>query len=394
MADGAQSTEITVARTRSELDDLRDEWLMLPNDSITAHPDYFRAVLDSVEHVTGPFVVALRNGGGVEALLVCRAETISLPCKIGYRTVWAPKVRSLTVVYQGALGNVDDENARTLLGVLREALRAGEADVLRFPHVEVGHPLLRAVSASSGVLQSQHFVQRTICWERTLEGSLDEFLGSLSKSTRQGVVRYQRKLERDFEGRLAIRTFAEPGDFDDFYRDSEIVAKKAWQSGLGVGLGSDAGQRFRVRYGMERGWFRGFVLYVDDKPIAFCHGEGFAGRFRYGIPGYDPEYADYRVGTYVLMKMIEHLCDDETMSVLDFGWGDAEYKRRYGDRQWIEEDATVYATRPRLAWINFVRTAFTGLNTALLAAARSLGGVGWIKKQWRSRLRPRANDAA
>jgi hypothetical protein len=389
-----RSPAIAVARSRDELAALRKEWLELPIDSITAHPDYFAAVLDSTEHVDGPYIVTLRRGGALEALLVCRRERLELSSKIGYQTVWSPRVRSITVVYRGCLGKVDETNAALLLGALREALRSREADVLRFPHLEVGHPLLRAVrAADAGLLARDRFPVTTVCWERSLKGTYEDFLGSLSKSTRSGVVRYQRKLERDFDGRLRVRTFSEPEDFDDFFHDSEAVAERAWQRGLGVGLGSDPGQRLRVRYGLERGWFHGFVLYVDETPVAFCHGERYAGRFRYGIPGYDPAYADYRIGTYVLMKMIEHLCADDEVSVLDFGWGDAEYKRRYGDRQWHEQDATLYAPGLRPAWINLVRTGIMGANAALAAGARSLGRVSWVKKRWRTRLRTRADAA-
>ena len=34
--------------------------------------------------------------------------------------------------------------------------------------------------------------------------------------------------------------------------------------------------------------------------------------------------------------------------LLDFGFGDAEYKRRFGDRSWYEEDVLIYA-KPRAA---------------------------------------------
>ena len=94
----------------------------------------------------------------------------------------------------------------------------------------------------------------------------------------------------------------------------------------------------RATVAAEHGWFRAHMLYLDGAPIAFCGGEGFRRALPLRHPGYDPEYADYRVGNYVLMKLIEDLCEDPELTLLDFGFGDAEYKRRFGDRSWSEED--------------------------------------------------------
>ena len=51
---------------------------------------------------------------------------------------------------------------------------------------------------------------------------------------------------------------------------------------------------------MERGWFRAYVLYLDGEPIAFWQGQAYNGVFSTGVPGFDPAYADLRVGNYVL----------------------------------------------------------------------------------------------
>ena len=84
---------------------------------------------------------------------------------------------------------------------------------------------------------------------------------------------------------------------------------------------------------MERGWFRAYVLYLDDEPVAFWQGQAYNGVFSTGVPGFDPAYADHRVGNYVLFKLIADLCADESIETLDYGFGDAEYKRRFGTPQ-------------------------------------------------------------
>jgi len=377
---------VAAIRTLDELEGLRDEWLPLIASSITTHPDYYRAVIETEPQVEAPYVLTARRDGRLEAMLLARFERIPLPCKLGYRTVYAPTVRSITVIYEGYLGEVDEHGPR-LVSELRSAIDRGVADVLLFRHLNVDHPLHRVAGESAGLLTRQRLGRRTICWERTLPPTYDEFLGSLSKSTRTGLTRYIKKVDRDFDGRLETRAFRSADDLDDYFRDAELVAAKSYQRGLGAGVRDNPRQRRRATVAADHGWFRSYMVYLDGAPIAFCGGEGFKERFRYGIPAYDPEYSGYRIGNYVLMKLVQDLCDDPELTLLDFGFGDAEYKRRFGDRSWHEEDVLTYARRPRPIVINLVRTGLLGVNAAALALGKRTGVLSRIKNWWRSRLR-------
>jgi hypothetical protein len=377
---------VAAIRTLDELEELRDEWLPLIASSITTHPDYYRAVIETEPQVEAPYVLTARRDGRLEAMLLARFERIPLPCKLGYRTVYAPTVRSITVIYEGYLGDVEEHGPR-LVSELRAAIDRGVADVLLFRHLNVDHPLHRVATESGRLLTRQRLGRRMICWERTLPPTYDEFLGSLSKSTRTGLTRYIKKVDRDFDGRLETRRFRDANELDDYFRDAELVAAKSYQRGLGAGVRDDPRQRRRATVAAEHGWFRSYMVYLDGAPIAFCGGEGFKERFRYGIPAYDPEYSGYRIGNYVLMKLVEDLCDDQELTLLDFGFGDAEYKRRFGDRSWQEEDVLIYARRPRPIVINLVRTGLLGVNAAALALGKRTGVLSRVKNWWRSRLR-------
>jgi CelD/BcsL family acetyltransferase involved in cellulose biosynthesis len=137
---------------------------------------------------------------------------------------------------------------------------------------------------------------------------------------------------------------------------------------------------------MEHGWFRGYVLYLDGKPVAFHHGELYGGRFRLGRPGYDPDFASLRVGVYLLLYLIEDLCRDETARVLDYGAGDADYKRRLGTRSWQEDNVIIFAPTVYAASVNLVRTV---LLTVVGLGKRAVGKgelYGRIQRGWRNRL--------
>ena len=110
---------------------VRDAWLRLQGDEIIADPDFFEAsLLDPA--VVRLHVVLLERNGEAEAMLVGRIEELRLPSRVGYRTVYAPAVRSITVVNGGVLGAVDDDAFREVMASLPASLANGEADIAMF----------------------------------------------------------------------------------------------------------------------------------------------------------------------------------------------------------------------------------------------------------------------
>jgi Acetyltransferase (GNAT) domain len=382
--------ELRIVSTRGfdEVAELRGSWEALEGTSITTDFDYFRRVIESEPTMLEPLVLTVARGEDNEAMVAARVERGALPLKLGYKKILEPELRSLTVVYRGFRGSLDEEASEALVDGLTTVLGESDLDAVIFRRLDTLHPLYRAATTRPSFLARQHHTRAALCWERSLPTSFDAFMQSLSKSTRSGVKRYSNKLERDFDGRLRVRRFTETGELDDYFRDADAVAGMSYQRGLGVGVRDEESQRLRAQLSTERGWFRAYVLYVDEQPVAFCGGDAYAGRFYYAIPGYDPSYGEYRVGTYVLMRMIEDLCKDETVTVLDFGYGDAEYKRRFGDRSWHESDVLLFAPRIRPVSINVARTTILTTNDALARVAGSLGVAGKVKNRWRRHAAP------
>ena len=176
------------------------------------------------------------------------------------------------------------------------------------------------------------------------------------------------------------------------FRDAGAVAAKTYQHGLGVAFGDSSLDRALTRLGLERGWLRAYVLYIDDEPVAFWPGAAWNGTFYIGTPGYDPRYTEYGVGKDVLIRLIEDLCSDDSVQRVDDGSGDATYKRKFGTVSWPEADVTLFARRPRAIRINLTRTVLeAGVGVAKKAAARA----GVIEKlRRRSRARVAARDGS
>jgi CelD/BcsL family acetyltransferase involved in cellulose biosynthesis len=226
----------------------------------------------------------------------------------------------------------------------------------------------------------------SVHWELTVPSSLDELLESKSSKLRKDTRYDERRLTKEFGDRMTVDVFREPADLERLFRQISEVSATTYQHGLGVAFGDRALDRALTELAAERGWFRAFVLSIDGVPRAFWHGVAHRGRFNLGTPGYDPAYGRLRIGNYLLLRLLDDVCRDPSVEEFDFGFGDAFYKQRLGDRSKVEEDVLIYAPSLRGARVNVTRTAVlkaAGLARQFAERAPALHG---LKRRWRSRL--------
>jgi hypothetical protein len=386
----ASETTVRVLRTEPELASVREDWLRMKDDQISADPDFFAASLRADPKIVRPHVLALVRAGVVAALLVGRVEKVRLSVRLGYRTLFAPLVYSITVVYGGILGDLEPEAFALLLASLRGSLAAREADVAIFRYLPIDSRYYRIATRETSLFMRQHVAEPETHWELDLPASVDDLLRARSRVTRHSLARSRRKLEREYGERLEIRRFTETADIDAFFEAVEAIAPKTYQHRLGVSFGDTPSHRERMLFCLQRGWYRGYVLYLDGRPVAFEHGALYEGRFRSGRPGYDPDFAHLSVGTYLFLHALEDLCADDAATLVDHGIGDADYKRRFGTRSRLEANLILYAPTFKAARINLARTAL--LKGVL--ATRRLAGHGElahnVRRRWREHLQ-RAN---
>jgi CelD/BcsL family acetyltransferase involved in cellulose biosynthesis len=363
-----------LARSTDELEAVRDAWSAFTWPRVDADLDFLAALVDCSPEAVRPHVAALGD-----AMVVGRIEETRLEARIGYRTVLKPSVRMLTVAHGGLAGvaAVDE--------ILR-ALREGEADVALLPSLRADSALYEAARSRPPRRSRDRAV--TVRTHRRLElpETFDEFVQSRSKSTRQSITRYTKKLERELGDRLSFRVYSRPEELDELFEAVEPVAAQTYQGGLGVALRDDERNRRLVALGLERGWFRNWVLSLDGRPVAFWPGWIYDRTFYIGTPGYKPELSDYRPGQYVLMHVFADLCADPEVDRCDFGPGDSEYKRRFSNEEWDEADVLVFAPTVKGLRVNAGRTTVALADRGLRAVAGKTGLAEPLKRAWRRRL--------
>jgi len=328
--------------------------------------------------VIGPFAVVTFDGDTPVAGLAGRLELRRLETSVGYRVLYAPDVRALQVVDGGIAGD-----AAAVTGELRGALERGEADVVLLPPLELGSESEAAFATLGSALERQPLIAP---WTRRLlklPGSFDEYLASRSHKTRKGIRQEERKLAAAFGERLSIARLDAPADLERLVADADRVAGTTYQRGLGGGFADTPEQRELARIGLEHGWLAGYLLYVDEAPVAYWLCSSYDGTRLLRTGGYDPAYADHRPGIHLLMRVIADACDEPTVELFDFGPGDAPYKQQFANTSRVERNAVIFAPSFRARRINATRTAIL----LPARAARAALDAASLTARLRARLR-------
>jgi hypothetical protein len=79
---------------------------------------------------------------------------------------------------------------------------------------------------------------------------------------------------------------------------------------------------------------------------------------------------------------------------MDFGLGDAEYKRHFGDERWAEEDVLLFARRPRPVVVNLARAGVLEASRAGKATLERSGKLAAARRKWRERLAQRGRQTS
>ena len=324
-----------------------------PRLQLNADPDYFETAIRGRDDAVRPHVLLLERAGEPRALAVGRVEEITLPCKLGYRTVYAPRVRALTVVYDGLLGDPSDEDTEIVFEELGAALARGEADVLRLRNLEVDSPLHRLATRTPSVLTRQHTSTTSVHWELTLPDSLDELLQSKSSSFRKDARYDERRLAKEFGDPPRSRSTATAPTSIGCLASSRTSARRRTSAALGSP--SATGARPRVdQLAAERGC--SVPTCSDRRRAARVRGRRSRIRaLRPGHAGLRPRPWSPGIGTSPDAPARRCL-RGPSVEVFDFGFGDAFYKA-LGDPKKLEEDVLVFASSPRGVRVNLTRTA-------------------------------------
>jgi hypothetical protein len=371
-------------RTFERIAEVRQQW-----DRFQWHPEadpnFFRLIVEHRTEVQGPCVMVVRRDGKVEGLLVGRVDLAKLARYPGFTAAFHPKLRILEVIYGGMLGNWHPEHLAKLLTELKRSLARGDWQAVIFRQLSLQSPLWEQCKAQfPGICRGWGSVQG-LHWTLRLPGSYDDFCRSLESKTRKNLNRHIRRIEEDFS-ELEVRRYDLAADLSAIIDTSQLIFSKTYHKGLEKAW-CDTEMIKKVDLWLRQGAFQAYFLYLQGKPCAYQHILKYRGR-AFGLgTAFDPDYRRYAVGGYIRHKVLEDLCRSGDVSELDFGYGDAEYKREICNHHCKEADLILYGLNWSGLTANAMRTVEIKAVQLLKHALKSGEKFDRLKSAWRESLR-------
>lgn len=161
-----------------------------------------------------------------------------------------------------------------------------------------------------------------------LDQGFDAWFASLSANSRSTLKRKRRKLEDASGGALDVRQYCRPGEVGEFFAHARTVSAETYQEKLlDAGLPADALPEMRAL--AERGAMRGWLLFLDERPIAYLYAPAQGKTLLYAHLGYRADVGHLSPGSVLQLEAMRMLMEEEAFSYFDFTEGDGQHKRQF-----------------------------------------------------------------
>lgn len=250
-------------------------------------------------------------------------------------------------------------------------------------------PLVSAAHTAPGLRWTRAGIQKVtppapLYWVN-LGLPFEEYLRKFSSSTRKHLKRDVARLREANDGETGIREYRDPASMAEFQATARLVSSRTYQERLlGAGF-PDTPEFLAAMIDLaKQDSVRAYVLFHQERPIAFAYCSGQDRYLTYRIIGYDPEYRDYSPGRTLLYLILEKLFAEGRFDAFDFGPGEAVYKASFATD--FIQCSDVYYFRPsmRNACFAVIQSAMASISRQLAAVTAKLG-VKENLKRWMRR---------
>ena len=220
-----------------------------------------------------------------------------------------------------------------------------------------------------------------------LNGSFEAYLGKFNKKTRETMRRKIRLFTRASNGSVEWREFRCAEDMAEFHSLASEVSRKTYQHRL-LRAGIDPSPSFReemVRGAIE-GHLRGYILFRQQKPIAYMFCRARCGDLVLEKMGFDPSFAADSPGFVLFWFALQRLFASGDFHRLDLVTGAYPYKAHLATGSVEVAEIYCFPWNFRNAALVFMHSAVAGAANLLRSALEALGIARRLKYMIRHRV--------
>lgn len=371
---------VNTLRTAQEIENVRKFWSSSPG-SLSSDIAHFLPHCQGNPNHSATRVFVLYRGGEPGALLAGVLKRERFAFRFGWLNLLKPNVNVLTI-RGGMRGDQSRESCLELVRAVIRCMKNGEADLTLLTDVNVDSSLYQYVRREPGILFRDHLVRHRPHRKRQLPATVEAFHAELSSHVKKRYRQIAKRLSAAFSAQVRLACYTNLDRLDRCLADVEMVAKTTWQGAMGRALDITPSQLKNFKTFAQNGWLRVYILYLAEKPCAFWVGNVYRGVFVSQYTGYDPAYATYSLGTYLLLRIMEQLCL-EHVEAFDFGGSDEDYKKRFASTTWYEADMHIFAPSRLGMALAMMRLITVVPHESARSLLQYTSGIQRMKKAWR-----------
>ena len=372
-----------------EISSIKKEWQQLVDNleetNVYIDPDYFARSFNSRAKDAIPFILLFQKDEIPKAILIGWTKDQKVPCSLGYLKFDTPNLKSLEIEIGGIITDNTDKSAEIIKSYLNKILKEREIELLLVDHIAQANPVWNSLVNGVG-LNSKAIYKESVAWVSKIYDKQTDSVNEINSSkTRAKFRRKSRRLLEKFDNQLELRTLSSQDDLDFFIKNADIIGQKSYQYAIDVGIKDNKTWRDTLHSLIEGNYFRSYLLMNNERPIAYSYGIIYKDYFYQFATSYDPEFRKYSPGEYLRLEFTKKLVD-EKIGFIDYGYGDADYKRMFGTHSTEEATLKIYGKGLRPKFSRFLDQTSITIHGTILDALEKTGWLNKIKKYWRTRL--------
>ena len=334
----------------------------------------------------GQLSVFVGSRAGRAVLLVpCLEQAVQLPLRMGEKIVWAQRLPGMRLPPAAQEGVCSMPDAMDLLARLRVAA-PGRALVLT--DVAVDSPLYQGVLAAHqvGYLLTKNEPD-THMFHR-FGATYEEFFKERSSKQRNQLRKKEKVFSERFGAAFELREYRQPQQVMEFLSAAKTINRKTYQYRMfGERIDDDERSIAAARRAAVAGCFRSFVLWHGGQPLCFVLGhQRTDGTFEHRYTGFDPDHRDAAPGIYCNILLLQRLYETDRPRILDFGSGDAEYKRLFSNETRMTASPVLLPRQWRFLIAHAMYEGSAALNETMKRLLLRMGVKDWLKRRMRDAL--------